>query len=673
MAGQSVVVSVLADGKPFNKTIDDISKKTSGLGKVLGGMGKVAAAGLAVGALALGGFLGSSFKAVAEVERLGAQTAAVIESTGGAAQRSIGQVTGLAESLEKLTGIEMETISAGQNVLLTFTQIKGTNFDKATEAALNMSVALGTDMTSAATLVGKALNDPIKGMGALSKAGVQLTDDQKKLITSLVETGDVAGAQAIILGELNTQFGGSAEAFGGTFLGTVEKVKNSFGDLGESIVTSFLPVATTALNKLNDTLIAIGDSPAWQAMLDNVSGFIESLFNGEQDSGFVGMLGDIVGALSPLGLIIEAVTPLLPDLKNAFADLGTAVVESGLYDALIDLGEELGGALADAAIELAPVIVELVTAIAELLPAIVPLIPQLFDLAEPVIELIGPLAEFVGILFGSTDKESNIEETVGGISTALGVLGGILDYASGLWTGLLDILGTFMKFVSGEFSFDDMQEHFLNADNWMGNMIRGAQNLGQGIRNFVNDAITNIRNFGSNVGTKLGEVAGFFTSLPGRITGALSGAGSWLVDAGKNIVQGLINGVGSLADKAVKAVTGIGGRMVDGVKSFLGIKSPSRVFQKLGNYVVEGLAWGLEKTEPVTRAVKGLAGSLVDSWAPGTLGVPVSLADGPRPGSSAYGNHYTVNVSMLNPSAESGRVIVESIEDYERMNGKPKP
>jgi len=73
-------------------------------------------------------------------------------------------------SLEKLTGIEAEVIQEGQNMLLTFTNIKGTQFDEATEAALNLSVALGKDMQSSAMLVGKALNDPVGGISALSRA-----------------------------------------------------------------------------------------------------------------------------------------------------------------------------------------------------------------------------------------------------------------------------------------------------------------------------------------------------------------------------------------------------------------------------------------------------------------------------------------------------------------------
>ena len=173
-----------------------------GVNDAMSGLKKFgAAAGLATAAVAAVGaaWVITSAKQLMEIEKLNAQTNAAIASTGSAAGRSIEQINGLNASLEKLTGIEAEVIQEGQNMLLTFTNIKGTQFDEATEAALNLSVALGKDMQSSAMLVGKALNDPIGGISALSRAGIQFSEEQKATIASLVELGDVAGAQTIIL------------------------------------------------------------------------------------------------------------------------------------------------------------------------------------------------------------------------------------------------------------------------------------------------------------------------------------------------------------------------------------------------------------------------------------------------------------------------------------------
>jgi hypothetical protein len=71
---------------------------------------------------------------------------------------------------------------------------------------------LGTDLKGSAVQLGKALNDPIAGVGALSRVGVTFTETQKDMIKTMVEAGNVAGAQTLILDELGKEFGGSAKA-----------------------------------------------------------------------------------------------------------------------------------------------------------------------------------------------------------------------------------------------------------------------------------------------------------------------------------------------------------------------------------------------------------------------------------------------------------------------------
>lgn len=83
------------------------------------------------------------------------------------------------------SGTDDELIQSGANLLLTFTNIRNevgkSNkiFDQATQAALDVSVAFGKDMTSSSILVGKALNDPTKGVSSLTRVGVSFTAAQK--------------------------------------------------------------------------------------------------------------------------------------------------------------------------------------------------------------------------------------------------------------------------------------------------------------------------------------------------------------------------------------------------------------------------------------------------------------------------------------------------------------
>jgi len=200
------------------------------------------------------GFL--AFRELAESGKVAAQTEAAIRSTGSAANVTAGQVANLSSALMTKSGIDDEAIASGSNLLLTFTRIrneagKGNDiFTQATEIALDLSVALGSDMNAASIMLGKALNDPIAGVTALGKAGVQLTDQQKAQIQSFVESGDVLSAQKLILKELETQVGGSAEAYGKTLAGQVSRAKESLMNAGATIIGVFAPALRSGASAL---------------------------------------------------------------------------------------------------------------------------------------------------------------------------------------------------------------------------------------------------------------------------------------------------------------------------------------------------------------------------------------------------------------------------------------
>ena len=183
-----------------------------------------------------------------EAERVAAQLEARVKSTGQVAGFTAEQLLQLAKDFQSVTSFGDEAIATAETLLLSFTNIRGDNFTKTTAAVLDMATALGTDLGSAATTVGKALNDPIKGLTALQRAGVQFSAQQRILIKQLVETGDVAGAQGVILDTLQKKFGGSAAAERDTFGGAIKALKESFGDLLEG--KGGLPEARDAIESL---------------------------------------------------------------------------------------------------------------------------------------------------------------------------------------------------------------------------------------------------------------------------------------------------------------------------------------------------------------------------------------------------------------------------------------
>jgi hypothetical protein len=204
-------------------------KRLQGTARAMAGAFAAAFAGVSIGQ-----GIGAIIRNTTEAEEALAQLTARIKSTGGVAGVTADQLTEFASSLSEVTTFGDDAIVSMQSLLLSFTNIRGQQVFGATEAILDLATAMKTDLQSAAMQVGKALNDPVKGISALGRAGVQFTDDQEKLIKALVRTGDVAGAQTIILKELETQFGGSARAAANTFGGSITQLQNAFGDLLEA-------------------------------------------------------------------------------------------------------------------------------------------------------------------------------------------------------------------------------------------------------------------------------------------------------------------------------------------------------------------------------------------------------------------------------------------------------
>jgi len=160
---------------------------------------------------------------------------AVLKATGNAAGYNLAQLKAMASGLQDVTTMGDETTLAGMAILATFKEIKGEAFEGATKAAMDMSKVMDQDLKSSMVQIGKALNDPIQGLSALSRVGVSFTDDQKKMIKTLQESGDMMGAQKVILAELKSEFGGAAEAASKTFAGGLTQAQNALGDTKEEM------------------------------------------------------------------------------------------------------------------------------------------------------------------------------------------------------------------------------------------------------------------------------------------------------------------------------------------------------------------------------------------------------------------------------------------------------
>lgn len=218
----------------------------------------------------------SSVKAFNESERATAQLNAVLKSTKSAAGVTSRAAIKLAEDMQQLTTFSDEEIMSAENLILTFTKINKKIFPDTIKIVADMSQALGQDLKSSSIQVGKALQDPILGITALRRVGVNFNAEQKETVKRLVETGQSAKAQALILKELQTEFGGSANAARNTFGGSMKVLKNNINDVQESIgqllvaklaplvakfsewVKTHKPQITAAFQDIINKIIALG-------------------------------------------------------------------------------------------------------------------------------------------------------------------------------------------------------------------------------------------------------------------------------------------------------------------------------------------------------------------------------------------------------------------------------
>lgn len=308
------------------------------MGKAMGiALGSAVAGAVAVGGLALRAYIKNSI----EAEKVQAQLNATLKSTKGAAGLAIGELNKMADALQRVTTFDDESIGKVQALLLTFTKIGRDVFPQATEAVLNLSTAMGTDLNSAALQVGKALNDPVKGITALARAGVQFSKDQKDLIKSLVETGRSAEAQRIILRELETQMGGSARAAADTLGGSIKQLQNAFdnlleGDAGGGGLKGTRDSIKSLTATMNDPQIKRGVDTIASGLLEIAAAAVR----------VVAELGNAIGALSEFFAANEKKG--LASLQNRKTDLESQLFAAqrrsgqGLSDANDPIGKLFG-------------------------------------------------------------------------------------------------------------------------------------------------------------------------------------------------------------------------------------------------------------------------------------------------------------------------------------------
>lgn len=432
-----------------------------------------------------------------------------------------------------------------------------------------------------------------------------------------------------------TSMGGAFMAFGAAF-------KAGDGDITSSGFAGTMEAIGGALRQI------------WDSAGPNIVNFFSTLA-----TTLGPLIPQVLGLwqnLSPLNLVFQSLAPFLPILVNMLAQLATTLAGAlggaiaGVMPAINVLSQTLVGVLGQILPTIIPAIVTMVGMLgqtfAQLVPIVVPLISTIAGFAATLISQLAPILTnlFTAVMPMVVSSFGMLLGAVGPVIQMLAgilipVISSLLPVVTTVFSVVADVIRNAMQIVQGIIqvvtgiisgNWSQVWSGILNLVggvwNTIGSLISGAIRVVLSVISGTLSAIAGIwggiwggilgflggiwGGITSAVSGGIGNVIGFFGGLLGRITGAIGDAGSALWNVGRNIIQGLINGIGSMMGAIGQAIVNlVPGPIVGVFKDLLGIHSPSRVFRGFGVNIGEGLILGIHDMHAdVERSVADLAG-----------------------------------------------------------------
>lgn len=638
-----------------DESLSDVDKSAS---KSSSGFGKFGAAAGAVGGLVSSG-IGMA------VDAIGDLTGDIIEASDSAdkfkstlnfAGLDTGTIDALTASTQTYADQTVYSISDIRNVTAQLAANGVQGFDKLAEAAGNLNAVAGGNAETFSS-VGMVLTQTA-GAGKLTTENWnQLADAipgaSGKLQEAMLKNGAYTGnfRDAMEKGEISAdEFNQAIMDLGMTDAAkeaatSTSTIEGAMGNLEASVVG----VGTTILDQFKGPLTS-----GISMLAQGISG-LSGVFTGLVQS--IGPILSQIGttfqtAFQPVvGIVQSQLLPALQPLMSALQNLGNAIMPiitaaiQTIAPVLSTLVSNIGQTMSVIATAVTPVI----NNIAALIQAVLPAIQSAFQIWGTYIQgVINAVFPFIQTVITSVMNVINAIITT--VLAAIngdwsGVWEGIQNIASNVWNGIKSIVSGAINAVSGVIS----------------SVLSGISGIFSSVWNGIKGAVSSAwRGITSAVSSGVSSMMNFITSIPRRIMGVFSGAGSWLLSAGKNIIQGLINGITNAIGGAISAVKDAVGGIIDGAKSLLGIASPSKVFDReIGRMIPAGLGRGVSENErAATRPVEDMVNSLLPSSIVTPMPVmsnPVNLNANSGPRVSA-----PITVNALDPNAaaqETVRVI----------------
>lgn len=404
-----------------------------------------------------------------------------------------------------------------------------------------------------------------------------------------------------------------------TIEGAMGNLEASVVNVGVQILDSFKGPATQGISMLAEGISGLPQ--AFKSMMGSMMPALQQLGSVFQSS-FIPVGQAISGKLLP------ALKPFMQALQN----LGSAIlpVLDAAFQALMPVLGSLLAGLAQVGGTIMSTLTPVINNLAAVFQTVLPVIKQQFQIWGTELQtIINAVFPYIQTIITTVMNIIN-----GIITTVLAALQGNWD---GVWTGIQNIAVR---------TWNGIQNNVTAAINAVSGIISAVMNAitstWSGIWNTINGVASGAWNGITNaVRNGVDTVAHTVSGIGDKINGAFNGAGSWLTSAGRNIIQGLINGINGAIGNAVAAVKNAASNIVNAAKSALGIHSPSRVFRdEVGKMIPAGLGVGVEMNErlavqPVQSMVSSLLPSSLMTPMSNAVSSPVALSDNNSPRVSA--------------------------------------
>lgn len=403
----------------------------------------------------------------------------------------------------------------------------------------------GTDVTSsgiagvleAIGLAARNFLDPVReALGALGPAFGQIVGQVASVASAFSPLHMVITALTPVLPVLGQVVGQVAATLAGTLMGALQ-----------SLLPALAQVATMLTGALAQAFAAL--MPAIQTLLPQIATLVSTL---------VGALLPVLAAIMPvlvqvastiLGAVVQAFTALLP-------------VITSLLPVITTVADVVGQVLLVAVQALSPLITMLADVFAALVPALTPVISAVVSVVSALAPVVGIVGDLIGALLPPLVDlfMALLQPILDLIAPLVGALAPILTTVATIISSLLvPIIGTLADWLGRLVGFVTPVTTVISGGlvSAISTLIGWVVQAVSAIVSFAGDAIGAFGRFATGAGEKVGEAIAFVTGIPGQVLGVFADAGSWLVDSGKKIIQGLIDGVKNMAGKVVDAVSGV--------------------------------------------------------------------------------------------------------------------